>query len=266
MEMDQRLHANRPGLAGKPMEIVAPVAPMLGGPTETAAQTTQALFGEKILAYESQNGYLWCQLQRDNYVGYIHAGFASEKLSTPSHRVSVRSTLLYPSAGIKSQPVISIPMNAALEITEADEEFSRLSNGKFVFTKHLKPIGEHELDFVGVAERFLDTPYYWGGKSHLGLDCSGLVQISLEACGVPALRDADLQEEQLGQSLIINDLASLRRGDLVFWDGHVGIMCDDKNLLHANGFHMIAVKELLAEAIGRIAATGSQITSIKRLQ
>jgi cell wall-associated NlpC family hydrolase len=92
------------------------------------------------------------------------------------------------------------------------------------------------------------------------------VQISLEACGVPALRDTDLQEEQLGQSLVVNDLASLRRGDLVFWDGHVGIMCDDKNLLHANGFHMMAVKELLAEAIGRAAAAGSHITSIKRLQ
>jgi cell wall-associated NlpC family hydrolase len=264
--MEKRLHPNRPGQSGTPMEIAAPVAPVRGAPSETAAQATQALLGERILAFENQNGFVWCQLLRDKYVGFVRADLVSEKLSNPTHRIGARSTYLYPSADIKSQPAVSAPMNAMLEIVATGSEFSALANGKYVFAKHIKSSEEREKDFVRVAEQFLHAPYYWGGKSHLGLDCSGLVQISLEACGVPALRDTDLQEQQLGQALSIDGLAGLRRGDLVFWRGHVGIMCDDKNLLHANGFHMMTVKEPLAEAVARIAAAGSQITSIKRLQ
>ncbi len=259
--MDKRLHANRPGQTGKPMQIAAPVASVCGAPSETGAQTTQALLGERILAFENQNGYLWCQLLGDNYVGYIRADLASERLSNPTHRVSARSTYLYPSADVKSQPVVSVPMNSTLEVIEMGQEFSTLSNGKFVFTQHIKSSEEHETDFVAVAEKFLQVPYYWGGKSHLGLDCSGLVQLSLEACGIAALRDSDLQEAQLGQILMINDRTSLRRGDLVFWNGHVGIMTDDKYLLHANGHHMMTVKEPLADAFKRIGPA----TSIKRL-
>ena len=259
--MDKRLHANRPGQAGKPMQIVAPVAPARGAPSESGAQTTQALFGERLLAFENQNGYLCCQLLRDSYVGFIRADLASETLSNPTHRVSARSTYLYPAADIKSHPAVSVPMNATLEIVGIGQEFSTLSDGKFVFTQHIRSSAEHETDFVSVAEKFLHVPYYWGGKSHLGLDCSGLVQLSLEACGVAALRDSDMQEEQLGQVLMINDLSSLRRGDLVFWGGHVGIMTDDKFLLHANGHHMMTVKEPLANALERIGPA----TSIKRL-
>jgi cell wall-associated NlpC family hydrolase len=155
-------------------------------------------------------------------------------------------------------------MNARLEIVESNEKFSKLSNGHYVFVKHIQPLSETEADFVGVAENFLGVPYYWGGKTSQGLDCSGLVQTALEACGVFAPRDTDMQETQLGQSLLINDLDGLRRGDLVFWKGHVGIMADQKTLLHANGHHMLTVKEPLSEAVARISGMYGQITSIRR--
>ncbi len=141
------------------------------------------------------------------------------------------------------------------------KNFRRLSNGKYVFTEHVKPLNKFESDFVNVAEKFLDVPYYWGGKTAQGLDCSGLVQTSLEVCGISSPRDTDMQETQLGQKLMVNDLDGLHRGDLVFWKGHVGIMTDQKTLLHANGYHMMTVKEPLAEAVARIA---DPITSIKR--
>ena len=120
-------------------------------------------------------------------------------------------------------------------------------------------------DFVGVAERFRHVPYYWGGKSVQGLDCSGLVQLALEACGIACPRDSDMQEQGLGTALQINDLDGLRRGDLVFWNGHVGIMTDSSTLLHANGHHMMVVAEPLREAVDRIAGQHGQITSLKRL-
>ena len=275
-DLDNRLHAYRPDLAdvklrgrisakrfveGVTMEVVAPVAAIHREASSKAMQTTQALFGERLMAFEITDDWVWCQLEHDGYVGHIAKTSVSNDLTNPTHRVSVPSTFLYPMPDIKSQVPTNLPMNAKLEIVASDEKFSKLSNGKYVFTKHVRPLNEFEADFVSVAEKFLNVPYYWGGKTFLGLDCSGLVQTSLEVCGISSPRDTDMQETQLGQNLLINDLDGLRRGDLVFWKGHVGIMTDQKTLLHANGYHMMTVKEPLAEAVARIA---DPITSIKR--
>jgi cell wall-associated NlpC family hydrolase len=278
-ELDKRLHAIRSDLVdarlkgsvdaasfieGVPMQVMAPVVPVHREPSISARQATQALFGEKINCFEEKDGWIWCQLERDGYVGYISKAGVSKDLTNPTHRVAVPSTFMYPLPDIKSQPAVILSMNARLAIVEGDEKFSKLSNGKYVFTKHIKPLNEVEADYVSVAEMFCDVPYYWGGKTAQGLDCSGLVQISLEACGILSLRDTDMQETQLGQNLLINDLDGLRRGDLVFWKGHVGIMTDQRTLLHANSYHMMTVKEPLNEAIVRIARTDGQVTSIKR--
>ena len=275
-DLDHRLHAYRPDLAdaklrgrldakrfveGVGMEVVVPVTSIHREASSTAMQTTQALFGERLMAFEIAGDWIWCQLERDGYVGYVAKAAVSNDLTNPTHRVSVPSTFLYPLPDIKSQAPVNLPMNAKLQIVASDEKFSKLSNGKFVFTNHVRPLSEFESDFVSVAEKFLDVPYYWGGNTAQGLDCSGLVQTSLEVCGISSPRDTDMQETQLGQNLMINDLDGLRRGDLVFWKGHVGIMVDQKTLLHANGYHMMTVKEPLAEAVTRIA---DPVTSIKR--
>jgi cell wall-associated NlpC family hydrolase len=278
-DLDSRLHAFRPDLAdiklegrieakrfveGLAMEVVVPIAALRRDAAATAMQTTQALLGERLVAFEVAGDWVWCQLKRDGYVGYIAKSAVSADLTSATHRVSVPATFLYPLPDIKSQPPISLPMNARLAIVESDEKFSKLSNGQHVFTNHIRPLNETEADFVSVAEKFLDVPYCWGGKTSHGLDCSGLVQTSLEACGIFSPRDTDMQETRLGQRLKINDLDGLRRGDLVFWKGHVGIMVDQKTLLHANGHHMMTVKEPLLEAITRIAGVYGQVTTIRR--
>jgi cell wall-associated NlpC family hydrolase len=278
-DLDPRLHAFRPDLADKKlrgrvdakkfvegvvMEVVLPVATLHREASATAVQTTQALFGERLMAFEVAGDWVWGQLERDGYVGYIAKVAVSKEWTNPTHRVSVPATFLYQLPDIKSQPPVSLPMNARLEIVKSGDKFSKLSNGQHVYNKHIRLLTETETDFVGVAEKFLHVPYYWGGKTSQGLDCSGLVQTALEACGIFSPRDTDMQETQLGQSVLINDLDGLCRGDLVFWKGHVGIMADQKILLHANGHHMMTVKEPLSEAIARIAGTYGQVTSIRR--
>jgi cell wall-associated NlpC family hydrolase len=278
--LDKRLHAYRPGLAdarlkgrvtaenyaeGRLMQVVDPLLSVRRSPRFDAMQASQALMGEWLRVFDVWEGWAFVQLARDGYVGYVSADGLSLDTSEPTHRVAVPSTFLYPAPNLKTQPVVIVTMNAAVTVTGGDEKFAQISNGRFIYTRHLKPVDEPERDFAAVAGMFRHAPYYWGGKSIHGLDCSGLVQVALEACGASCLRDCDMQEDSLGTGLMVNDLDGLKRGDLVFWNAHVGIMTDEQTLLHANGHHMMTVAEPLHEAVDRIAATGKPVTSIKRM-
>lgn len=277
---DPRLHAFRPDLAdarlrgevdaaafvdGRIMQVSEPLVPVHRAPRSDAMQLTQALMGETVRVFDVSEGWAWLQLAQDGYVGYCPAGALSGTVIAPTHRVAVPSTFLYPQPNLKTQPAVIVTLNAGVTVVGGDEKFAQLSNDRFIFAPHLKPLGENETDFVAVAEMFRHVPYYWGGKSVHGLDCSGLVQLSLEACGIAAPRDSDMQEEEIGQAILQNDLDGLKRGDLVFWNGHVGIMTDHEALLHANGHHMVVVAEPLRQAVARIAAAGSSVSRIRRL-
>lgn len=246
------------------MQVIEPVIAVRKSPRMDAVQLTQALIGETVKVFDEAEGWAWVQLDRDDYVGYVTANALDTNIVSPTHRVAVPSTFLYPEPNLKTQPAIAVTFNAQVNITGYSGNFSLLSNGRYVYSSHLQPVESRETDFVAIAEMFRHVPYYWGGKSVFGLDCSGLVQLALEACGVPAGRDSDMQEKGLGEAVLANDLDSLKRGDLVFWDGHVGIMCDSNRLLHANGHHMMVVEEPLQAAVERIALRYGQITSIKR--
>ena len=279
-KLDARFHAYRPDLAdlklsgqveastfvaGVPAQIGSPIATLHRMPAADSMQITQALMGETCVAFERKNGWAWVQLGNDGYVGYVLEQELSHVLVQITHRVCVPSTFLYQKPNIKTQPAISFPMNAALGVKGFDGDFAEIASSGFIFAAHIVAANAREHDFVAVAEKYLNVPYLWGGKSSHGIDCSGLVQLALEACGTRSPRDSDMQEEQLGMRLMVNDLDGLKRGDLVFWDGHVGIMRDSENLLHANGHHMSTVLEPLKSAVARIAAKGHPITSIKRL-
>jgi cell wall-associated NlpC family hydrolase len=278
--LDPRLHAFRADLAdirlkgsieaarfaeGALRQVSAPVAAAHREPRADAMQTTQALMGERCRVFESREGWAWAQLETDGYVGYIAEANLSGSIVEPTHRVAVLSTFLFPAANIKSQPATSVPMNAKVTVIGGDGRFAKLASGDFIIAAHLKPVAEHESDFIAIAARFLHVPYLWGGKSAAGVDCSGLLQVALEASGIPCPRDTDMQEKALGRAVLANDLDSLKRGDLVFWKGHAGFMADPATLLHANGHHMQTVMEPLREAVARIKNTAGEITAIKRL-
>jgi cell wall-associated NlpC family hydrolase len=282
LNFDKRLTPARPDLAaehlrdqieapayapGRRMQVRVSHVNLQRGPSLGAATETQALYGETLICYENKEGWGWVQLDRDGYVGYIDAGALTEEIVKPTHRVRARHTMIYSAPDIKSPPLGRLPFGAEAAIVSADGTFSRLAGGGHLFSRHLAPGSQPLGDFVTLAEMFLHTPYLWGGKTDMGIDCSGLAQVTLAAAGNAAPRDTDMMEAALGRPVDVGEtLRGLRRGDLVFWRGHVGIMQSEDLLLHANAHFMAVTSEPLAVARDRIRANAlSEITSVRRI-
>ena len=282
---DPRLNAYRDDLAslklkgvveaekfveGKLMEVVVPKTPLKAAPRTDAPLDTEVLFGEQVLMFDENDGWAWIESLTDGYVGYVTSISLGEPGRPASHRVSAPSTFIYPGPDMKLPALKQLPINARLApaiITSDFVEIDRAGNsepgsggGGYVFANHLHEEGTQKgdrlLDFVDIAKLFVGTPYLWGGRTYAGIDCSGLVQAALLASGQYCLRDTDMQENSIGE--VVDHLegkGDLKRGDLVFWQGHVGIMLDEHHLLHANAHHMQTVIEPYEEARQRIANT-----------
>jgi cell wall-associated NlpC family hydrolase len=279
--LDPRRNAFRPDLAAKSLEgvvkaeryvsgdpaiVVRTAAPLRKSPDASSAFQTEALFGEPVTIFDEANGWAWVQLMRDGYVGYTPADALRRGISHPTHRIQTLGTFLYSAPDIKSPPIMRLSMNALLTVRAGDERFLELGSGGFVYTRHAMAIERSARDFVEIAERFVGTPYLWGGRTHIGIDCSGLVQTALFAAGFGAPRDTDMQQAELGKSVVVrNELEDLARGDLVFWKGHVGIMIDGVLMVHANAYHMLVAVEPLPEAAERIRKATGDIAAVKRL-
>jgi cell wall-associated NlpC family hydrolase len=279
--LDPRRNAYRPDLAaevlrgkvdapryaaGELRQVVHSATPLRGAPDARRSWTTEALYGELVTVLEERDGWAWVQLERDGYVGYLRPAALSAQVTRPTHRVAALGTFLYPSADVKACPWLQLSMNSLLAVAETGPAFAKLADGSFVPSRHVVEHDRHASDPVTVAERFAGVPYLWGGKTRLGVDCSGLLQIAMQAAGLECPRDTDMQQAELGQDVAIrDDLDGLTRGDMVFWPGHVGIMIDAFMLLHANAHHMGVVAEPLASAVDRIVRTGASIAAIKRL-
>jgi cell wall-associated NlpC family hydrolase len=281
---DRRLVPARPDLAaahlrgiveaaryveGSARTITAPVAPLRAEPRPDCPLDTEAVLGEIATVYDEAEGYAWVQLRRDGYVGWLPAAALAEVAKPPTHRVTALRTLVFPGPDLKLPIVAQLPQGANVAVREVIErrglEYAILNDGTATVHRHLAPLDAPPApDFVAVAEAYVGTPYLWGGRTSLGLDCSGLVQTALMMAGVDAPRDTDMQETALGRPAPVDDAGAWQRGDLVFWRGHVAIVAGRDRLLHANGYHMATVVEPLGQAIARIAAAGLPVTSVRR--
>jgi len=246
-------------------QVAAPAAPIRVAPRFDAPLATEALSGELLSAYEFREGWAWVQLHEDGYVGYTPVDCLSSMIEENTYRVSARLTYLYPAPDTKRPPVTKLSFSCRVApIGRPEGRFVELSRGGFIFADHLVGIRERAKDFVRVAERFVGVPYLWGGKTSLGIDCSGLVQIALQAAGVPCLRDSDMQMASAGEPLDPVNIEAIQRGDLLFWKGHVAIAQSADWMVHASGHHMEVVVEPVRRAIERTAESHGPLLAIRR--
>ena len=263
--LEGRIEAKR-FVAGEAFEISDSIAPLRDAPSSDAMLLTQALMGERVTIYDRNGeGFAWGQLNSDGYVGWLPDRALAKPAAAPTHKITALRTFAFPGPSIKLPPADTLVMGAAVTVIRDDGVFAVTRGGWYLPRQHVGPIGRHADDFVAVAEQFAGTPYLWGGKSSLGIDCSGLVQVALNAAGTGCPRDSDMQQDGLGRALDAAESRKLRRGDLMFWNGHVAIARDADTIVHANAHHMATTIENTSEAIARIKAAGSEITAIKRL-
>ena len=280
--MDPRLTPARPDLAAdflrgrvkaerfasaQPMRISAFQAPLYGRPDVASPWQSELLLGEDFDVYEMKNGWAWGQAKRDGFVGYVPADALSPAGPAPDMHITALRTPVFAAPDLKA-PILGFAHLLSRFASAAEHErYRQISpGGGWVFAGHCVPLPEHGPDWVEAALLYEQAPYVWGGRSSYGLDCSALVQNALQAGGIKAPRDSDMQEAALGAALDLDSgLQGLQRGDLVFWRGHVGLMLDAGTLLHANAFHMRVAREPLALAVARIQKTTGPVTTIRRL-
>lgn len=251
---------------GETRQVIEAQAPLRRARTPDAPLDTEALRGERVIIYEDDDeGWSWGELQ-DGYVGYLPQQALAPVGPDPTHRVAALRSFVFPGPSIKLPPLMALSFGCRVAVERFDLGFAWLAAGGCIPAQHLAIADTTEPDFVAVAEKFLGVPYLWGGKTSLGLDCSGLVQVALTAAGIACPRDSDMQEQALGSPLDApGDAGKYRRGDLIFWKGHVAMVRDEATLLHANAHHMAVAIEPIADAISRIAASGGKVASVRRL-
>jgi len=266
--LDRRLNAYRPDLADKSLEgrveaarfvegmpgrVIAPAIAMRPRPDADAGIDTELIFGEPVRVFDRSDGWAWVKSGVDGYVGYVQEEALGPQGAAPTHWITAPRSFVYPEPDMKTPVLRALSMGSRITVTgEARTRGTRylLTDGGAVIAGHAAPVDIPIADdHVAVAERFVETPYLWGGRSGFGLDCSGLVQLSMMMAGRLALRDTDMQRGSIGEEI---DRSELKCGDLVFWKGHVAIMQDRAMMIHASGFTMNVSHEALDDAIRRI--------------
>ena len=281
--LDPRRHPFREDLAAEELRgrVAAPryasgvrrqvrlgVADLKTAPGARAPLASQVLFGELFMVYAVAEGWAWGQCAHDGYVGYLReTALTPESGPAPApvtHRVAVLRTFLFSAPSIKAPVETALSLATPLRGAVADGLFLRLAGGGWVFAAHCAPVGCGDPDPATTAARFLGLPYLWGGRSSLGIDCSGLAQIALAWAGIAAPRDSDMQCAEVGRRIAeaAAPATGFQRGDLVFFPGHVGIMADAHTLTHATAFTLSVINEPVAA----VAERAGGIVAVQRLE
>ena len=237
------------------MNIINSSVYMYSEPTETSPLETECLFGERVEVLDKSLDWVYCKLNTDNYHGWVKKeGLGKTKI--PTHRVIANRTFVYVDKNPKSNYLLYLPLGSQLVIDNIQSEWAKISlfNNKtqvgYIPSNHMVSLDHKVKDWVAIAELCVGTPYRWGGRDTIGIDCSALLQLSYQTYGEILPRNTSDQVNLKKPNVTIID--KLKRGCVIFWEGHVGIMVNKFNCIHANAYHMKTITEPLIDIINRI--------------
>ena len=265
-------------MENKQFSISKPLVSLRKNNSSHSELETECIFGEKCKVISILGDWIFCELIKDGYQGWIKKKSLGLYVN-PSHKVNLRNTILFNKPDVKSKIFFYLTYGSEVYVNSVSNNWAEIHFykekkllKKYIPQNHLVDIEKKELDWVKTAEKFIQTPYKWGGKSFFGIDCSGLVQLAILSKYNNASRNSSKQEIELGKNIYnvknsntFNFSSILKRGDLIFWERHVGIMVNKTELIHANAFHICVKIEKLANAIQRLKKSGYEITKIKRI-
>lgn len=238
------------------MNVITPSASMKLKPNDLSLLETECLFGETVKILKEEKNWIYGKLLTDNYLGWINKNCLNY-LDKPTHRVLSTRSYIFNEKNVKSNYINYLPLGSKLKVINIDVEWAEIKlsskhefNTGYVPVKHIVDINNKVEDWVSIAEELIGIPYKWGGRDTIGLDCSALVQLSYETYGYCIPRDTN-EQIKIDREVVL-DLNELVRGCVIFWNGHVGIMVDRENCLHANAFHMKTVVEPLSNILARM--------------
>lgn len=284
--LDPTLHPYRPDLAAASLKgrVEAPrfvegvrrqarrgIVPVRATPGETGPQTTELLYGEVFTVFEEADGWCWGQSETDGYVGYAREeGFAGTVVP-PTHRVAALRAFIYPKPDMKTPPAKAVSLGALIAVAGADGRYLQLvedgAPAGWIHEATIRPFAARDADAAATALRFLGVPYLWGGRSSLGIDCSGLMQIALAQAGVSIDRDTRIQVRTAGSLAGESAETGLKRGDLIFFPGHVGMMLDAEAMVHATAHVMaVTVEPMRDVAMRTLKSDGRGVVAVRRIE
>jgi len=264
--LDLRVHAVRPDLADIALAgtVIAPhfadgvimrggvaSAMLRASPDDAAVVVSALLYGETFTVFDLAHGWAWGQCRHDSYVGWLRAGALGPGAGSATHVVVAPTATIFAAPDIKARVLGTLPLNARLAGTSAGAEFIAAAGG-YVHHRHVAVVDAVAGTPATVALGFIGTPYVWGGRTRDGIDCSGLTQAVLMACGIDCPRDSDQQRDRFPRV----EAAARRRGDLAVFPGHIGILADPLTLIHATAHSMTTIVEPLADVAARVAPAG----------
>ena len=245
------------------MNIIIPSTGMQSKPFESSELETECLFGESVNVLDENLDWVYCKLLTDNYNGWVSKkalGF----IQKPTHRVQTTRSFLFEEKNIKSNVISHLPMGSLLSVIMINGNWATVKLPSFYNLKtahvpknHIVNVDYRTKDWVKVAEQLLNTPYKWGGRDTLGIDCSALLQLSYQTYGENIPRNTS-QQLELQKKVVVN-IDDLERGCVIFWTGHVGIMTNNLYCIHANAYHMKTKIEPLSKIIERMGEDSSII-------